>query len=93
MSRPTPHSLLPEADAFELVALGLASALEAFDRRLACAASGDAPPLPADDPALLAALGLVSLRRTAGRWLRQACPPAAPSEGAESPPAPRDLLR
>ncbi len=88
-------SLRVEADVIVLVALGAVSALARLGAWLERAArDGSEPPLDADDPALLAALGLISLSRTAARWLDVAASVPRATAGADGPhSAPAELLR
>jgi hypothetical protein len=61
------------------LALGVASALEAAKRALdddrpdGAAEEGPAAPLDGEDPVVLAALGVLALRRSVGRWLAVLC--------------------
>jgi hypothetical protein len=89
------ESLKLEADVIVLVALGALSALERLARwHVPSGADVGGPALAPNDPALLAALGLVSFARTASRWLDVASELPQPTEpGGDTSPAPSDLLR
>jgi hypothetical protein len=95
MRRDALDDLLHEADALVWTALGAASLCERLDPLLSAATTETIPSaLADDDPLLLAALGLVSLRRTTERWLHQAAPPTRPDEADEpGPERYEDLLR
>lgn len=88
------------------LALGVVSALEAAERALGeddpegSAAERTSPPLDDEDVVVLAALGVLALRRSVGRWLGVLCSqptPAAetsaPSSNAAAAHAARNLLR
>lgn len=95
MRRDALEDLIDEADALVWTALGAASLCQRLEPLLAAATKETTDSaLTDDDPLLLAALGLVSLRRTTERWLHQAAPPTRPTE-ADEPTSERyeDLLR
>lgn len=94
MTTRTPtEPLARETDGFVHVVLGVLAELRRLDACLPPAT--DAPPrADDDDPATLAVLGLVSLRRTLERWIE-----IAAREAPDAPPprtpraAPREIAR
>lgn len=78
--------------ALALGALALAQRVEEAVRR---ASTPGSPALEADDPIVLATLGVLSLGRSSRRWLMEAAEPRAHSGEplASTLPAPPDLLR
>jgi len=67
----------------------LADAAEVPDAAPPAAGATEPAPLAADDPVLLAALGLLALRSSLGRWLALARAAEAPGDGAAHSTAPR----
>jgi hypothetical protein len=85
--------LAHETDGFVHVVLGLLAELRRIDAVLPPATDAPAPSAD-DDPATLAVLGLVSLRRTLERWVeiagRDVADPAPPRTPRT---APREIAR
>jgi hypothetical protein len=68
------------------LALGLRSVLNRFERlveRERSSAEAAASPSEGEDALVLAALGVLSLNRTLGRWLEVVCPEEAENGGEE----------
>jgi hypothetical protein len=76
------------------LALGALATLQRFEG-LVSRQSGGSEALDRDDPVLVAALGMIALSRSLGRWLEEAVestdPPAVPAGPA--PIQSRELLR
>ncbi len=68
-----PERLDPEPDSFGLMTLGALATAERFIALIE-SPGGERPPVPQNQPLLLAMLGLISLSRTLNRRLEDACP-------------------
>jgi hypothetical protein len=92
-----PQLVADRHDEVLALALGSLSVTQRFENMVSRAATPGRRPLGIDDPLVLAALGLVSLGRSLGRWLEEAAEPERPrgagASSAEAPPTPQNLLR